>query len=251
MFWGCIVKPGKPHQIQKELTDVLMISNVSLHPSATGKTSLFVKVGDSQELLITSLEAGKHEHANVNLYVRISDGVNFRVQGSGEVHICGFLDPSDEDLDDFYEEDDEEFAALHAKKNKLQKEIDEDDDEIDDADLAPAKPTKQVKTDDKKGAAPAAPAKPQQKPQQQQPAKAQPQPAKKEQPKPAAKKDEDELDEDDLENMTESELAALEAELEGEDLGDEEMDDDDLEGLEEDDEGMDEEEPKSIPNVSS
>src|SRR3990167_6458201 len=99
MFWGCIVKPGKPHQLQQELTDVLYISNISLHPKAHGKSSLYIKVGDSENLLVTSLESGKHEHATVNLYVRISDKVTFTVEGSGEIHISGYFDPTESEIE--------------------------------------------------------------------------------------------------------------------------------------------------------
>ena len=139
MFWGCIVKPGKPHKVSKEETDVLLITNVSLNASGNAKASLFVKVGNAENILITSLETGKHEHAQVNLYVRISDGVTFTVNGTGEVHLAGYLDPSDseiEDMDDL--DDEEEFAALKKAQTKLQKEVDEDD--LDDEDLAPSKP---------------------------------------------------------------------------------------------------------------
>lgn len=279
MFWGCIVKPGKPHQLQQELTDVLYISNISLHPKAHGKSSLYIKVGDSENLLVTSLESGKHEHATVNLYVRISDKVIFTVEGSGEIHVSGYFDPTDSEIEDLDDEEDLEadFPALKAQQKKLQKQIDED--ELDDEDLTPAVPAKKVKAEDKKPVAPAKPVE-QAKPQQQKKEEAKPQPKKeeakpqpkKEEPKAAPKKDDkkklDELTEEDLDNMTESELARLEAELEGgEELdsegdleGDEEMDLEDLEGLEEDDDDEDGEEedeeseqpakkPAQIPNV--
>ncbi len=285
MFWGCIVKPGKPHKLQESLDDVVLVSNVSLNASTGGKTSLFVKVGDGESLLITSLEPGKHEHAQVHLYFRITDGVTFSVQGNGEVHICGYFDLEEGGLDDDEDLDEEEFAALRKQQKKLEQEVEgeeeDDEDELEEEDLAPAKPQKQIKTDEKKAAAPAKPvqqpaaAKPAQQAAApanqaktaQAPAQAAQQaaaPAKQaktaQAPAQAAKKTLDEMDDDDLENMTESELAALEAELEG-DEGDEELDEEDLEGLEDDDlegaeeddeEGEEEEAPKkNIPNVSS
>jgi hypothetical protein len=261
MFWGSIIKPGKPYSLQKELTDVLRLSNVSLHPNAQGKSSLFIKVGDNESILIASLEAGKHEHSTLDLYVRISDGVTFTVQGKGDIHLSGYLDPSDDDLSDMEDDmDDDEFKALQKEQKKLQKELENSEDELDEEDLAPAKPTKQVKTD-AKPAQPVKPAAPVQKaapapapvkaapapaPAKPAPAKAAPapQPAKQAKAAPAKPVDEDEedgeLNSEDIENMTESELAALEAEL-GED-GEEELDEDELDGLEDDDlEGMDEE----------
>lgn len=265
MFWGCVVKPGKPQKVQKEQTDVLLITNISLNSSGNAKASLFVKVGTAENILITSLETNKHEHAQVNLYVRISDGVTFTVQGQGEVHVAGYLDPSDSEIEDMDElDEEEEFAALKQAQGELQQEVDEDEDELDEEDLAPSKPVKKAKEVDQKPAK-----KVEQKPVKTAAPVAQP---KQKEAKSAPAKNLDELDEDDLENMTESELALLEADLEGDDLGleegDEEMDeegleeldeddlvdaidDDDLEGLDEDGEEEEEAAPKKhIPSVS-
>ena len=244
----------------------MLVSNVSLNATTGGKSSLFVKVGNHENILVTSLEPGKHEHAQVHLYLRISDGVTFTVQGSGEVHIAGYYDLEEGGLEDDDELDEEEFAALKKQQKKLQKEVDEeedDEDELDEEDLAPAKPQKQVKTDQKPVIAPVKQQKAAEVQKAAQPQKAAAAPAKAPAAPvkaPAATKGLDELDDEDLENMTESEIAALEAELEGED-GLEELDEEDLEGLEDDDlDGLDEEgleeddeeeapAQKSIPNV--
>lgn len=159
MFWGCAIKPGKEHQIPESVTDVLRISNLALNPNTKGTSSLFLRNGGENPILVATLTSGKTEHVMVDIYVKISVGVTLSVKGNAEIHVSGYYDPTHSDLEDIDEMD--EFTALNNQRKKLETELaqeeedeeeeveeqeDEEEDELDDEDLQPSQPVKKLKT---------------------------------------------------------------------------------------------------------
>jgi len=126
MFWGQHLKQAAPYKLSEHTASSLLhVSNVALSSdSASGKTKVWAHA-DGHKVLITALEAGKYEHASLDLYFRVEQEVQFSVEGKGEVFIAGYYEPeTDNEFGDFDEEGSSEeegngpFKALEAKKGK-------------------------------------------------------------------------------------------------------------------------------------
>jgi len=78
MFWGTVVKEGKPWKALKNLDDaefpVLHISHAALPKNApAGKVSLTVSNGkDLKDLVLCTLQKEKAENQSLDVYVHIS-----------------------------------------------------------------------------------------------------------------------------------------------------------------------------------
>ena len=113
MFWGEIIQANKPHKVTESEIDTLRVSNIALGSDAKGPVSLFIKAGNSHEILICTLIKGKSEHTVVDLYFNISRGITLTAKGPGSIHVSGYYDPSHEDFAaEMGDEDEDEFQAL-------------------------------------------------------------------------------------------------------------------------------------------
>jgi len=267
MFWGQHLKQAAPYKLSEHTASSLLhVSNVALaSDSAAGKTKVWAQA-DGHKVLITSLEAGKYEHASLDLYFRVEQEVQFYVEGKGEVFIAGYYEPeTDNEFGDFDEEGSSEeegngpFKALEHKKGKKAAGSESSEEEKPHVKAQPAKgqqpgkpgqqqqPGKPGPVQGQQGGKPVPaqqggkpgqqPAQQQGKPGQQQPGKPAPQQGKPEQkpqgkPAQAAKKPEVGSSEDDEDLDDEIDDGDM-------DLGDDD-DEDDL-GLEEDDDESEEE----------
>jgi hypothetical protein len=99
MFWGCVLKEGKPYKTKAVLESndypVLHISNAALPKTAqSGKIHLVASMGkDIKELTLTTLSKDKVESIALDLYINVTQDVTLSVQGPGELHLSGFFEP--------------------------------------------------------------------------------------------------------------------------------------------------------------
>ena len=107
---------------------------VSSTPQSAGKVFLQATI-DEEAVNITALQKDKIESNSFDLYFRVNQGVTFSVQGSSEIHLCGYWEPTedllgedgfgpfggeDDDDDDEDELDEEHIEALKkAKQNTI------------------------------------------------------------------------------------------------------------------------------------
>ena len=98
MFWGVVIKEGKPFKSQGALEEnefpVLHISNVALPKNAgAGKIHLLASYGkDVKDLTLATLQKDKVETLALDLYVNVSQNLTLTVTG-GEIHLSGFFEP--------------------------------------------------------------------------------------------------------------------------------------------------------------
>ncbi len=98
MFWGTILKEGKPLKTKPSLEEndypVLHISNVCLpKTAAAGKVILMASMGkDLKDLTLAVLQKDKIENVALDLYINITQEVVLSVSG-GELHMSGFFEP--------------------------------------------------------------------------------------------------------------------------------------------------------------
>jgi hypothetical protein len=140
MFWGAVIKEGKPWKAAKQLEDaeypVLHISQAALPKNApAGKVHLCISNGkDLNNLTICSLTKDKQESHKLDLYIHIIQPIVISMQGPGEIHLSGYVEPSQEmedndfmagaDLDDEEDaESEEEEPAGKQESKKLNKNI--------------------------------------------------------------------------------------------------------------------------------
>jgi len=92
-FWGCVLKPGQKHPVRIEDSDVLHLSQACLHDPKDGKNYLQVEV-DGTAYSIACLEKGKREHDCLDLFFD-SQKTSFMCKGNSEIHLMGYIEPSD------------------------------------------------------------------------------------------------------------------------------------------------------------
>lgn len=157
MFWGTVVRQGKPYKTQQALESnefpVLHLSNVALPASATGKVQLLASDGkEVKDLVLATLHKDKVENVSLDIYINASQNIVLSVSG-GEVHLSGFFEPQRDDVDEGMfmddDEDEDEDDEVEATGGKLKDSLkqartnalknarleDEDDDDDDDDDL--------------------------------------------------------------------------------------------------------------------
>lgn len=136
MFWGCVIKEGKPYKTHNALEEsdypVLHISNVALPKSAgNGKVHLVASMGkDLKDLTLATLQKDKVETVALDLYVNVSQQVTLAIQGQGELHLSGFFEPQREEMDEGMfeyggedDEEDEEEEEVEDDGKKLDKSL--------------------------------------------------------------------------------------------------------------------------------
>ena len=132
MFWGSIIKENQPLKSQKILETsefaVLHLSAAVLASSDNKKTMLFAKQGKDAEVCIAVLSAD-NEMAKLDLYINCTQSVTILAKGQGEVHLSGYFEPKESDMDDdmFYgqekdvdtekDSDEDEDTAKDSKKS--------------------------------------------------------------------------------------------------------------------------------------
>ena len=134
MFWGYVLKEGKPFQTKQVLEDndypLLHLSHAALPKNTTGggKVYLLASQGkDLQNMTLTCLQKDKIDSASLDLYINITQNLTLSVQGAPELHLSGYFEPNrdeldegglmlDEDEDELDEEEEEE--GLNGKVNK-------------------------------------------------------------------------------------------------------------------------------------
>ena len=258
MFWGSVVKQGKPYKTQQALEanefPVLHLSNVALPVNATGKVHLLASDGkEIKDLVLATLHKDKVENVALDIYINITQNLTLSAS-SGELHLSGFFEPQRDEVDDGMfmdedeeEDDDEEVEATgkgkltdslkQAKANALKnaraaleeddededededdEDLDEDEDEDDDEEPVVAKKPVQAAKPQQQAQKAAQPAA---KPAQAQPAK--------QQKKTIDEDDEDEDDDDEDDEDIDDILAGGDSDDDDED--DEDDDELDLEKL--------------------
>ena len=99
MFWGVVIKEGKPYKTQSALEEndypVLHLSNVALPKSAQGgKVHLLASMGkDIKDLTLATLQKDKVETIALDIYINVSQNVTLSISGPGELHLSGFFEP--------------------------------------------------------------------------------------------------------------------------------------------------------------
>lgn len=93
MFFGQVLLPGKPQQLQGVSNDVVRISNVCFEGSNQEQAALFATKGGSK-ILIAKID-NRRPQIQLDLYFLKEEGVKFEVQGTGKVHIIGYCEPSE------------------------------------------------------------------------------------------------------------------------------------------------------------
>jgi len=102
-FWGCVLKPGQKNKINISESDVLHLSQACLHQPAGGKNHLQV-TAQGATYSIAILEKDKKEHETFDLFFDSADTV-FSCKGNSEVHLTGYIEPTDEGMEDSEEEE--------------------------------------------------------------------------------------------------------------------------------------------------
>jgi hypothetical protein len=92
-FWGCVLKPGQKKPVNIQEADVLHLLQACLHEPKDGKNYLMVDV-DGTTYSIACLEKGKREHDCLDLFFD-SDKTSFVCKGTSEIHLMGYIEPSD------------------------------------------------------------------------------------------------------------------------------------------------------------
>jgi len=121
MFWGITLECGKKYtQVLQRSFHVTMAAlgfeNTSIEPIA-----VTCEINQAQYILC-SLQAGKIPQQALNLIFTEGEEVSFSMEGSGEVHLTGYLLPEPQEYE--YSDDEEEDDAIDDVI---------DDDDVDDA----------------------------------------------------------------------------------------------------------------------
>ena len=161
MFWGTVVKQGKPYKTQQALEanefPVLHLSNVALPATSQGKVHLLASDGkEIKDLVLATLQKDKVENVSLDIYINVTQNLTLSAS-SGELHLSGFFEPQRDEVDDgmFLDEDEEDDedeeveagtgklkdslkqAKANALKNAraLEEDDDDEDEDEDDEDL--------------------------------------------------------------------------------------------------------------------
>jgi len=100
-FWGCVLKPGQKKAVDVGDSDVLHLSQACLHDPKQGKNYLQVEVSGTT-YSIACLEKDRREHDCLDLFFD-STTTSFVCKGTSEIHLMGYIEPSD-----FHDEESEE-----------------------------------------------------------------------------------------------------------------------------------------------
>merc|ERR1711936_305325 len=158
MFWGVTIEDGKKYS--QTVTDGFHISNAALENN-TKSSNQYVQVmlqHESSEFLLCTLQHGKLLQQSLDLVFNSGETVTFSLNGSGVVHLTGYLlndDEEDPDFESYGDSSEEEIDApelvsmpadalkgkrkaatdlTNGKKIKLVNDDDEDEDDDDDDD---------------------------------------------------------------------------------------------------------------------
>jgi len=101
MFWGAVVKEGKPYVTTTAFDQtgefpVLHLSNVSLPKNAECKGNVYLTATmekDLSNLTIANLKKGDRESQPIDIYIHMSQNIKLSVQGANEVHLSGYFEP--------------------------------------------------------------------------------------------------------------------------------------------------------------
>jgi hypothetical protein len=98
MFWAVSLKQGTTLNLNSLASqgELLHISHINLAPTApAGPTTLFAQV-QGNKTPIATLNKGKKDHRNIDLYFSTSSGVVLSVTGSAELAILGYFEPNED-----------------------------------------------------------------------------------------------------------------------------------------------------------
>jgi len=134
-FWGLVVKNGDPSAVEIDDSFCLKVAQVTL---ASGKkdatTSLYV-TANKQKVLLCNLSSHADFHQFNDLSFMDEDSpVTFEIQGSGEVHLQGYM------VSAVDESDDERLAAEMEMESSEEEQEDEEEDEEEEEPIVKGKP---------------------------------------------------------------------------------------------------------------
>lgn len=103
MFWGTVIKEGKPFKSQQAMQDkefsALHISQATLPEGChQGKIYLTASMGKELPNLTVAVLSADKDTCALDFYINLSQNVTLSVKGKSEVHLTGYMEPSaDED----------------------------------------------------------------------------------------------------------------------------------------------------------
>jgi len=131
MFWGVALDAGKRYS--QEVEETFHLSMAALESS--GKSDEVVQVmlqQDSSEFLLCSLQHGKLLQQPLNLVFNQGQTVTFFLNGSGSVHLTGYVIGDDEALEREEEDPDWDETSMEQEDLSEENSSDESDEEIPD-----------------------------------------------------------------------------------------------------------------------
>ena len=110
-FISLVIKPGEHETLQSSEVASVLISNVCIPDVSAGKapSRLFATVsGGPTRALLATLVPETHETEMLNFKVPLEQSVKMEVTGAHPIHVIGYMNILDDDLDVILEEEDEE-----------------------------------------------------------------------------------------------------------------------------------------------
>lgn len=119
-FYGVEIAVGRHVKPQIPEACLLRISQIALPAGATGAVTLSVVIGGMSYAIATLDPTRAAFHASADLVVAASQGVTFRAEGVGAVHLTGFIQPSDQDgdIEVFEDEDEDDYLGIQPESDE-------------------------------------------------------------------------------------------------------------------------------------
>lgn len=131
MFWGLALDAGKQYsQIVEETFHLSMAALENSIPDSDGYVKLMLQQ-DESEFLLCTLQHGKHLQQPLNIVFAQGQSISFSLNGSGTVHLTGYLMGDDEAI----EEDPDWDETTYEQEEVSEEESDDDEEESDDEEI--------------------------------------------------------------------------------------------------------------------
>ncbi|XP_046749411.1 46 kDa FK506-binding nuclear protein-like [Diprion similis] len=119
MFWGLIIEPNKRYAQTVERSFHVSMASLDINTggSYTGAVQVMLHY-ESRTFLLCTLNKGTALQVPLDLNFQEGTKIAFSSNGSGLVHLTGYLVPEEDDLDDELEEEEEDIPQLVGKPTK-------------------------------------------------------------------------------------------------------------------------------------
>jgi len=99
-FWGCIVKPGQAQGVETRAGELLHLSQACLAPDTPAGASSKVMVEQGgKSYAVACLKEGSQEFCALDLFLNASEA-KVAVKGKATVHLTGYFEADDEEMDE-------------------------------------------------------------------------------------------------------------------------------------------------------